>query len=180
MKKSIILSCVMMLLASSLAFAQKPQKKAKRAPEEIAQAQAVKMAETLLLSEKDAAKFIPVYKEYKLANRAINDKYRKPKVKLEEGQEPPIMTDKEIDEQIRGQFAKSQEVLDLRKAYYEKFLKVLTPRQAQQMYKLEKEQANNAMKRKQGGPQGCPQGSGACAPGKPGHPVGPAPVPGEN
>lgn len=150
MKKSFILSAVMMLVASTLAFAQTPQGKARPSKEQMAQMQAVKIAEQLMLDEGTSSKFIPLYKEYKSENRAINEKYRKPKVKPAEGEAPAVKTDAEVDKEIRDQFAKSQEVLDLRKSYYEKFLKILSPKQIQQMYKLEKEQANGAMSRRDG------------------------------
>lgn len=43
------------------------------------------------------------------------------------------------DEAIRREFKKSQEILDLRVEYYEKFSKVLSARQICEMYKIERE-----------------------------------------
>lgn len=151
MKKLVMISAAMMLFASA-AFAQDKTDapKAKLTPEEVAQRQAVRMAEKLMLSDAENEKFIPLYQAYKVDLNAINKKYRVERAKVEPGQTPAPKSDKEVDQQIRAQFAKSQEILDQRVAYYEKFLKILTPKQIQQMYKAEKEQANDAIARKHG------------------------------
>lgn len=171
-----------MMLFASAVFAQDKTDapKAKLTPEEVAQRQAVRMAEKLMLSDAENEKFIPLYQAYKVDLNAINKKYRVERAKVEPGQTPAPKSDKEVDQQIRAQFAKSQEILDQRVAYYEKFLKILTPKQIQQMYKAEKEQANDAIARKHGqqcgskecdGPKGnlSPEGRPRPAQGSAGH-----------
>lgn len=145
MKKNFLLSAALLLAAGAMAFAQPQNQVAERqqlTPEQRAENKASIISNRLLLSDDTAAKFIPLYKEYALNIQAINKKYRPEKKKAIE------KTDSEIDADIRKGFKKSQEILDNRIAFYEKFIKVLTPRQVREMYKIEKEQAQRAEFRK--------------------------------
>lgn len=160
MKKILLLSAAMLMMASA-AFAQNnnaaagqqnEQQKVKLTPEQRAQHSAEVMAGKLLLSDADAAKFIPVYKAYKMAMKEVNVKFR-PAKRAEELKGTPL-TDKEIDAMIRNNFAKSKAILDLRQEYYEKFLKVLSVKQVKKIYDVEKEQADKAAQRRWAAKQG--------------------------
>lgn len=144
MKKSIITVIAAVILAGTTltATAQPRQGKdqQKPTPEQIADRQAANMANELMLSDKEAEAFIPVYKAYKMEIRSINQQYRPAKKSKEEMAQP--LTDNEVKEQLEKNFEKSQKVLDARKAYYQKFLNVLSPKQIKKMYELEKQQGN--------------------------------------
>lgn len=131
----------MLLMAGAMAFAQTPgnnNQREKLTPEQKAEISARHMADELLLSDKDAADFIPVYAAYKMDVKAISAKYRIERKPSSE------KTDAEIDAEIRSNFQKSQEILNNRIAYYEKFTKILSPRQIREMYKVEKEHSKQA------------------------------------
>lgn len=141
--KKMILSAVV-LLASSFIYAVSAQESQKPefTPEQKAEFKAQRLANSLLLSDETTQNFIPVYKAYKLELNAANEKYRP--AKRGEEMKGKSMTDKEVDAFIRNGFAKSKAILDIRIAYYDKFLKVLTPKQIKKMYEEEKHAADNA------------------------------------
>ena len=142
MKKNFIISAIILLAAGITAFAQPQGQKNKKqmpSPEQRMEAIASHMAEKLLLSDDQSAQFIPVYKEYTAELQAINMQHKKHK--MHDGSR---RTDSQIDADIRDNFKKSQEILDLRVAYYDKFVKILNPRLVNEMYKIEKEQAQKA------------------------------------
>ena len=154
-----------LLVLVATAGAQEKCKADKKTPEEIAQFQAEMIADKLMLNDKDAAAFIPLYKEYRIAVMGVETKYAPACCKG--GKCPSTMTDADVDKFFRDGFAKEQELLNLHIAYYDKFGKVLTPKQIKMIRDTEK--ACGEMKAKGFGhgkcnPQGhkgdgkCPQG----------------------
>ncbi len=139
---------IAVLLSVSLANAQPQQDREQKTPEERIEMQAARVASELMLGDSQAEKFIPIYKAYRLDQKAINEKYRMPR-RAENLQGTPL-SDSEVDAKIRNGFAKSQAILDSRIAYYEKFLKVISPKQIQRVYDMEKEHADRAMPGKGG------------------------------
>lgn len=141
MKKNFMISAAMLLVGAVMAFAQPQAGKERKqgpTPEQRAEFSANMMAEKLLLSDEQSAQFIPVYKAYTLELQQVMMQHR------HKMQEPGRRSDSEIDANIRDDFNKSQEILNLRIAYYDKFVKVLNPRLVNEMYKVEKEQAQRA------------------------------------
>lgn len=140
MKKIFTLATAVLFAAVSMAFAQprgyghNDGDGQRATPEERAERMARGMAEQLALSDDAAAKFIPVYKAFHMEQMAINKEYRP-----ERKAEGESYSDAEVDAMIRKDFEKSQKILDLRKAYYEKFLGVISPKQIRAMYQKEKE-----------------------------------------
>lgn len=162
MKKNFIIAAALLLLAGATAFSQENRKEDKKlSPEQKLEMKANRMAGKLLLSDEETAKFTPVFKEYIKSDRAIKAKYRP------EDRKKANLTNSEIDASIRKEFKKSQEILDLRVEYYEKFSKVLSARQIREMYKIEQEDLHGAQYRhymnkgsQHGfgkGPRNCPQ-----------------------
>lgn len=142
MKKNIIIAASLLLLAGATAFAQENRKEDKKmSPEQKLEMKANRMAGKLLLSDEETAKFTPVFKEYIKSDRAIKAKYRP------EDRKKANLSNSEIDASIRKEFKKSQEILDLRVEYYEKFSKVLSARQIREMYKIEQEDLHGAQYR---------------------------------
>lgn len=115
---------------------------------------AQRIADAIALDDATTAKFVPLYVEY---NEAVRAEFKGSAPKKEQGR----MSDAEVDARIRENFNKSRKILDLREAYYEKFLTILTPRQIQKMYEEEKHfgrQASEAHARRGGMEGGRPQG----------------------
>jgi len=147
MKKKLFILAAMLMCITVAATAQpQAQPQQERTPEEKMQNRAENMAAKLLLSDQDAAKFVPVYMEYLKDFKAVNEKYKPNRPKDADGQKVK-MTDKDIEAQLRAQLAKSQEILDVRKAYLDKYLKVISARQVRELYKIEKEQQQQHMKK---------------------------------
>lgn len=133
MKKKIFLAAaILMCMVASMSAQNKPQHK--MSPEERMQHRAEMIAAKLFLSETEAVGFIPVYVQFQKDKQAINLKY-KPAGKSREYQ-----SDKEVEANLRAQLDKSQEILDLRKAYVDKYLAVISARQLRELYKLEQAQ----------------------------------------
>lgn len=58
----------------------------------------------------------------------------------------PVLTDAEIEKQIKDQFAQSRKILDIREKYYNEFRKILSPKQIAKIYQTEKSNANKFRK----------------------------------
>ncbi len=90
---------------------------------------AVRIADKLGLQESARAEFIQIYQAFKKESAALLSD--KPAVTGD--------TEKDAEAKILSDFAKSEQLLALRKDYYGKFRKILTPSRIQAMYDLEKE-----------------------------------------
>ena len=140
LKKATILTLALLVGAAS--FAQeskggKPKGKQKLTPEQIATSQAQEIAVSLGMDDATTAKFTTTFVSYRMEIREAH-KARKnaiPKV------DRKVMTDQQVDEKIKAQFAHSRKELDIREKYYGEYLKYLNPRQIQRVYELEKRQA---------------------------------------
>ena len=124
-------------------------------PEQRIEMRVERMQRQLMLDDKTAAQFAPVYKEYLEALEAC--KPQKPETKSAE------MSDKQIEEQLTAQFDRQQKLLDTRKDYYKKFKKMLTMRQVQMVLKSDRPHPMMPKNKKMNGkPQGpcCPQQNG--------------------
>ena len=115
-------------------------------PEQMIQRQANRMVTTLMLDDATAAKFTPVYEKYlkdlrecRMMNRRNNNAEATPATK-------PVLTDAEIEKQIKDQFAQSRKILDIREKYYNEFRKILSPKQIAKIYQTEKSNANKFRK----------------------------------
>ena len=137
MKRILILCIAATVLSATAANAQKPEGKQRVSPEMRAEKQARNMAAKILLSDEQTAQFVPIYKEYSLKMLEAYAKFRPEREMVRNGEKTP-KTDSEIDADIRKEFQLSQEILNIRTGYYEKFLKILSPRQIREMYKEEK------------------------------------------
>lgn len=115
--------------------------------EEMAKARSLEIASKIGLDEATTAKFSEIYFQFLKDTGKMMREMHKP---------GSSKTDEEIDREIRDNFAFSRKMLDLREAYYEKFLTVMTPSQIQQMYRQEFEQGRRfgAGRPQHHGPQG--------------------------
>ena len=134
MKKMFITAFVAMLISGSV-FAQVPEERKK--PEINIEAIAKKKAAQLMLDDATAAKFTPLYQEYleamkenRKSMRAVNKDERK------KNGEKVQLSDEELDKMIISRCECQQKCLDTQKRYYDKFKKILTVRQAEQLFKF--------------------------------------------
>lgn len=51
----------------------------------------------------------------------------------------PVLTDAEIEKQIKDQFAQSRKILDIREKYYNEFRKILSPKQIAKFIRQKKQ-----------------------------------------
>ena len=128
-------------------------KKMNRTPEQFMERQTHQMVKTLMLDDAVTAKFVPVYQNYlkelrecRMMNRKqtpARQKVEKPGVKPES---KPLLTDAEVEQHIKGRFAQSRKILDVREKYYNEFRKILSPKQIMKIYQTEKSNANKLKK----------------------------------
>lgn len=109
--------------------------------------------ENMMVSELEVPKtnedeFKTLYAEYQQKQNEIKSKFKA-------SGDYENMSDEEAKRQIDESFAIGQELLDNRKTYCEKFMKVIKPQQVLQMYQTEGKMRNKILDKKQDG-QGNP------------------------
>ena len=58
----------------------------------------------------------------------------------------PLLTDAEVEQQIKGRFVQSRRILDVREKYYNEFRKILSPKQIMKIYQTEQNNADKLKK----------------------------------
>lgn len=123
-----------------------------RPPQQKVEMRAAHLVAILGLSDSNSSRFINLYTQYTQEMRAARVKYAKIKPNKAKDQKPAPLTDEQVKKNIENSFALSQTILDIRKKYYVEFLKVITPRQLERLYELEKKDGEHlremAQKRK--------------------------------
>ena len=96
----------------------------------------------LNLDDPTAVRFTLIYNQYVEEMHAAYKKH--PMIRPQNGADGKKgrLSDEQIKRNIEARFNLSQSILDLRRKYYKEFLKILTPRQIEKVFKLEKKQAN--------------------------------------
>ena len=98
------------------------------------------------IPENNQEQFKSLYSEYQEKQNEIKSKF-KPNEDYEN------MSDEEAKQQLNQSFEVGQQLLDNRKAYSQKFMKVIKPQQVLQMYQNEGRMRNKILDRKEDGPQ---------------------------
>lgn len=98
------------------------------------------------IPENNQEQFKSLYSEYQEKQNEIKSKF-KPNEDYEN------MSDEEAKQQLNQSFEVGQQLLDNRKAYSQKFMKVIKPQQVLQMYQTEGRMRNKILDRKENGPQ---------------------------
>ncbi len=96
--------------------------------------------------QNDQEEFKQLYNEYQEKQNEIKSKF-KPNEDYEN------MSDEEAKQQLNQSFEVGQQLLDNRRAYSQKFMKVIKPQQVLQMYQTEGRMRNKILDRKEDGPQ---------------------------
>jgi hypothetical protein len=84
------------------------------------------------LTAEESAEFWPIYNQFQKKRKAISRKYKRT-------QRIENMSDPELEEQMISNFKKDQELLDLKKTYFEKLKKVLSIRKIATLHVAERE-----------------------------------------
>lgn len=100
----------------------------------------------LEIPENDQPQFTSLYSEYQDTQNAIKAKFT-----LREDYEK--MSDEEATDQLNRSFEVGQELLDNRKNYAQKFMKVISPQQVLRMYQTEGKMRNKILDKKQDVPK---------------------------
>lgn len=90
-----------------------------------------KIITELQLSGQNRAKFTELYQEYHSEKQRIISKFKGKEITDQ-------MSEEQALEKINESFEVAQKLLDNRKFYIQKFLKILTPKQVLQIHKIEK------------------------------------------
>ena len=114
-----------LLIGSQTISAQNKDNKTNKqrpTPEQMIQRQANQMVTTLMLDDATAAKFTPVYEKYlkDLSECRMMNRRERPRNNNAEATPATksVLTDAEIEKQIKDQFAQSRKILDIRQKYY--------------------------------------------------------------
>ena len=143
MKTNILLTLAVLLLVSP-AKAQEQQKATDDAAkhEAFVEMRVRKMADELMLSDADAAKFAPLYKSYLEEMRALFGKKEQhlpsKDSKSKEQKEKSLgakkkLTDNELDQLQATRIQSMRKRIDLQENYYKKFRKILSAKQVQKV-----------------------------------------------
>lgn len=151
----VFLTCLMIGGQFSLS-AQNQVNKDKRqrhTPEQFMERQTNQMVNTLMLDDAAAARFVPVYQNYlkelrecRMMNRRHPSSGQGTEQKGMKPQPKPVLTDAEVERQIKGRFAQSRKILDVREKYYDEFRKILSPKQIMKIYRTEQNNADKLKK----------------------------------
>ena len=165
--KKILLLLIAVFTGSQLSFAQerkydwknmKPEQRKeviqKMSPQEkmslLKQFRENMMVSELDVPQTDQLEFKTLYAEYQEKQNSIKSRF-----KLSEDYEN--MSDEEAKRQLNESFDIGQQLLDNRKIYAQKFLKVLKPQQVLQMYQTEGKMRSKILDKKQDGRSNSPQ-----------------------
>lgn len=165
--KKILLLLIAVFTGSQLSFAQeqkydwknmKPEQRKeviqKMSPQEkmslLKQFRENMMVSELDVPQTDQPEFKTLYAEYQEKQNSIKSRF-----KLSEDYEN--MSDEEAKRQLNESFDIGQQLLDNRKIYAQKFMKVLKPQQVLQMYQTEGKMRSKILDKKQDGRSNSPQ-----------------------
>ena len=165
--KKILLLLIAVFTGSQLSFAQerkydwknmKPEQRKeviqKMSPQEkmslLKQFRENMMVSELDVPQTDQLEFKTLYAEYQEKQNSIKSRF-KPSEDYEN------MSDEEAKRQLNESFEVGQQLLDNRKIYAQKFMKVLKPQQVLQMYQTEGKMRSKILDKKQDGRSNSPQ-----------------------
>ena len=165
--KKILLLLIAVFTGSQLSFAQeqkydwknmKPEQRKeviqKMSPQEkmslLKQFRENMMVSELDVPQTDQPEFKTLYAEYQEKQNSIKSRF-KPSEDYEN------MSDEEATKQLNESFDVGQQLLDNRKIYAQKFMKVLKPQQVLQMYPTEGKMRSKILDKKQDGRSNSPQ-----------------------
>lgn len=165
--KKILLLLIAVFSGSQLSFAQeqkydwknmKPEQRKeviqKMSPQEkmslLKQFRENMMVSELDVPQTDQQEFKTLYAEYQEKQNSIKSKFKS-------SEDYENMSDDEAKRQLNESFDIGQQLLDNRKIYAQKFMKILKPQQVLQMYQTEGKMRSKILDKKQDGRSNSPQ-----------------------
>jgi len=110
---------IILLVISASMFAQNTEaSRVKQGKQRIKAQRVAFITERIDLTPEEAEKFWPMYNQFENEKLVVQKKYKR--------QEKLVnMTDEELKKHMSNTFARDQELLDLKKSYYQKFEKII-------------------------------------------------------
>lgn len=130
---------VAMIAFNVSAYAQKNERQ-RMTREQLAEAQAHFIADEMSMNDTTAKLFVETFCQFQKDIWALGPRPKR---------DTSHLSDKEAEQAMNERFAHSQKILDLRKKYYLKYSKFLTPKQIERVYELERRMMNRLFHRSQ-------------------------------
>ena len=108
--------------------------------EQLAEAQAHFIANEMAMDDTTTKQFVETFCQFQKDIWALGPRPKR---------DSSHLSDKEAEQAMNERFTHSQKILDLRKRYYLKYSKFLTPKQIERVYELERKMMNRLFHRSQ-------------------------------
>lgn len=135
----VVVLIVAMMASNANLYAQKVEQQ-RITREQLAETQAQFIANEMAMDDETTRQFVETFCQFQKEIWALG-----PRPKREKSH----FSDKEAEQAMNERFAHSQKILDLRKKYYLKYSKFLTPTQIEKVYVLERRMMNRLFQRSQ-------------------------------
>lgn len=135
----ILVLAVAMITFNVSTYAQKSERQ-RMTREQLAEAQAHFIADEMAMDDTAAKQFVETFCQFQKDIWALGPRPKR---------DASHLSDKEAEQAMNERFTHSQKILDLRKRYYLKYSKFLTPKQIERVYELERKMMNRLFHRSQ-------------------------------
>lgn len=135
----VVVLIVAMMASNANLYAQKVEQQ-RITREQLAETQAQFIANEMAMDDETTRQFVETFCQFQKEIWALGPRPKREKSHL---------SDKEAEQAMNERFAHSQKILDLRKKYYLKYSKFLTPTQIDKVYVLERRMMNRLFQRSQ-------------------------------
>ena len=133
----VVVLIVAMMASNANLYAQKGEQQ-RITREQLAETQAQFIANEMAMDDETTRQFVETFCQFQKEIWALGPRPKREKSHL---------SDKEAERAMNERFAHSQKILDLRKKYYLKYCKFLTPSQIERVYELERGMMNRLFNR---------------------------------
>lgn len=133
----VVVLIVAMMASNANLYAQKVEQQ-RITREQLAETQAQFIANEMAMDDETTRQFVETFCQFQKEIWALGPRPKREKSHL---------SDKEAEQAMNERFAHSQKILDLRKKYYLKYSKFLTPTQIEKVYVLERRMMNRLFQR---------------------------------
>ena len=135
----VVVLIVAMMASNANLYAQKVEQQ-RITREQLAETQAQFIANEMAMDDETTRQFVETFCQFQKEIWALGPRPKREKSHL---------SDKEAEQAMNERFAHSRKILDLRKKYYLKYSKFLTPTQIEKVYVLERRMMNRLFQRSQ-------------------------------
>lgn len=135
----VLVLAVAMITFNVSTYAQKSERQ-RMTREQLAEAQGHFIANEMAMDDTTAKQFVETFCQFQKDIWALGPRPKR---------DSSHLSDKEAEQAMNERFTHSQKILDLRKRYYLKYSKFLTPKQIERVYELERKMMNRLFHRSQ-------------------------------